>query len=540
MNILHINDLHIKRPDNEHEALREAFYPEYFETLLNHIRNFEFQIDYIFITGDFVDQGKAEYYIHAKKIIDYISMQLSVGNENVYLVNGNHDVSRDSGEMIGFNELLESYENKNLLIDTKKRYRFFQIDNNGIICLDSVGHHYADGTPSSLSNGEKDKIVEIARKNKLNDLFVLSHHPPQSYEVQNQAPFDESQPSWSGKHIWHDGGNLFKRLASRTVISGKVFWFAGDIHRHEHCIIDRYQVLFVTGSINAFDDVDSAISSQLRIVSTEDPQYSKLLEYKFAGHNRKGLEGKWIVSEIKSHNFDTQIKSDKKANLTNNNKVHKSSSQLILIDDELEKDIHLNVVSNGLYEFGRFETNNNVTSLSWVSIHDLLGDYSLYLKIINKFRDKINSLLPVGIPLKDCLLVGVDVWGSIMASRLASSTNIRSCCIAVRSKKDSYDSVERINDELKNIVKEKKILFVISDVIATGNSISTIRKELGCTKCPNWYNLAIFCDPTQERGFCFNGYKETYYICGSIKMPIISKSKLPEENMLSPKISFVR
>ena len=137
-------------------------------------------------------------------------------------------------------------------------------------------------------------------------------------------------------------------------------------------------------------------------------------------------------------------------------------------------------------------------------------------------------------------MVGVDSWGSILASRLGAATNIRSCCIAVRSAGDSYDGVERINSDLRLIVKKKKISFVISDVISTGKSISTVRRELGCSECANWYNLTIFCDPSQERGDSFDGYKKTFYLCGSVKMPIIERSKLPGNDILKANISFIQ
>ena len=213
--------------------------------------------------------------------------------------------------------------------------------------------------------------------------------------------------------------------------------------------------------------------------------------------------------------------------------------KLTLIDSELDNSIHRVVLEKKLYEFGRFETNNNVTSLSWISIDGLVESHAIFIKIINAFKDKVSSIIPANFDSRYCLLVGVDTWGSILASRLGAATNIRSCCVAVRSHSDSYDSVERVNDQLKQIVKGKRIVFVISDVISTGTSVSTIRQDLDCSECENWYNLAIFCDPSQNRSNCYTGYKETFYVCGSIKMPIIARSKLPELEILKANISFI-
>ncbi len=552
MNILHINDLHIQEPRGKQEALRNAFYPEYFETLLVRVSQEHDSIDHIFITGDIVHHAKETNYPHAEAIINYLSKKLLVPSENIYIANGNHDIDRKTGSMDAFNSFTAKFAGGKNLIASTERYCFYKKNEDGILCLNSIGPNYATGTPSPLSIEEKDHIVELVRTNNIDNIFVLSHHPPESYSVQNQAPFDEDKPDWSEKHIWPDGGNLHRRLASKSTVKGVAFWFAGDIHRPEHCIVNKNRLLIVTGSVNALEDnSDSDIPPQVRVISSEDIKHSCLYEYSFVGHRRKGLEGRWDCKKIDAHFFDnlpqnnndipdkSDSSTDKQLTTTTLNGSHESEAKLTLIDSELDKDIHKEVVEKKLYEFGRFETNQSITSLSWISIHKLVESHAIFIKIINAFKEKVTSVIPASISSKHCLLVGVDTWGSILASRLGAATNIRSCCVAVKSHSDSYDSVERVNDELKKIVKGKKIVFVISDVISTGTSISTIRQDLGCSECENWYNLTIFCDPSQDRNNCYLGYKETLYVCGSIKMPIIVSSKLPELEILSANISFI-
>lgn len=549
MNILHLNDFHLKDQREEKNALRQAFYPEYFESLISKIKDVGKTIDCIFITGDVVHQTAEKLYPHAHSIILYLSENLSVKKEKIYVINGNHDVSRDSGDMSSFETFLEPFENEKQLIKRGERYKFFKEGDNCVLCLDSIGDSYADGKPSCLPSGTKDEIVELVRDQKrVKNIFVLSHHPPESYDVQNQAPFDEESPDWAGKHIWSDGGFLHRRLSSRATINGDVYWFAGDIHRPEHTIINDFSILFITGSVNANEDDDSSILPQARVISTEDKHHSDLYEYNFTGHNKKGLEGCWELKKISAHSFNTTPQSlPKKENGFDRKQLEASvevtESEVLktcLIDSTLEKELHDHVIEKQLYEFGRFDTNEQTTSLSWVSTHGLLKSYSIFSSIINAFRKKILSEIPNGFSKGDCLLVGVDSWGSILASRLGAATNIRSCCIAVRSAGDSYDGVERINSDLRLIVKKKKISFVISDVISTGKSISTVRRELGCSECANWYNLTIFCDPSQERGDSFDGYKKTFYLCGSVKMPIIERSKLPGNDILKANISFIQ
>lgn len=538
--------------DYEKSALRQAFFPEYLETLFAAIKKSSVKIDHIFVTGDISHQSNSNVYPHAKTLLNYISKELSVKKENIYVVNGNHDICRTTGSKSAYDNFANEYGNRSNIIGTGLRFIFFKESNQGILCFDSIGSEFKTGFPAPFTRKEKDDLVTLARDNHLENIYVLSHHPPESYDVQNQAPFDEDNNEWSSKHIWYDGGNLYRRLASRTTINGNVFWFSGDIHRPDYCFIDETRILIVTGSLNAEEEVTSSVPPQARIVSTEDIGCSFVYEYNFSGHNRRGLEGAWREKEVPVRSFNTLERNQQLIEaesispiLASNDRSSTSptdalSTHFSLIDIELEKETYKQVAERGLYEFGRFDTNPETTCLSWISIHTLLSSYPFFLKIINAFRKKITSLIPEGIEKQLCLLIGVDTWGSILASRLGAATNIRSCCVAVRSQGDSYDSFERINEELRAIVRRKVIAFVISDVIATGYSVIKVKSEFECVECLNWYSLAIFCDPTQKRNLDSSGYRNTFYICGSVKMPIIKSSMLPNSDILKADISFVR
>lgn len=548
MNILHITDLHITDPKNTEEILREVFYPEYFEPLIEKINSDQKNIDFIFITGDIVNEAKFENYDHAFNVLKHLSEQLNVSISNIYVINGNHDVNRLTGSLKEFEGFSEYFNvNKNILVK-ENRFKLYGIqDNNAVLCLDSIGPSFSNGFPSSLDSAAKDSIVSEVRKRKFNNLFILSHHPAASYETQNQAPFDEADPSWSEKHIWSDGGNLYKRLSSRVTINGLAFWFAGDVHRNEYAIIDGVRVLSVVNSLNITSKSNPSKPPEVRVVSVNNHNTSQVYYYSFSGHNQTGFEGTWESKEVSAYpiGHDNQNKTKQKENaasveLNKIAPISVSSSKMSLICKELEKQIHDEIINKRIYEFGRFDTNNEFTSLSWVSTQVLLGDYPFFLKIINSFKRKINELIPQEIHQKECILIGIDLWGAILSSRLGATTNIPNCCIAVRSQRDSYDNVERINEALKSIVKGKKIIFVISDVISTGYSISTTYEKLKGADNSSWYNLAILCDPTQSRTSHFEDYTGTYYLCGSVKMPIVENYKLPNIDMLSANISFLK
>lgn len=546
MNILHITDLHINDPNNNAEALRVAFYPEYLEPLIEKI-NQDQNIDYIFVTGDIVNHAKVENYSHAFDVLNYLSNQLKVSIDKVYIINGNHDINRKTGSLDEFRNFANQFKkDKNILAEGNRFELYKATENNAILCLDSIGSSFADGYSSSLDDAIKDQIVCEVRKHRLKNLFILSHHPAASYDIQNQAPFDENDSSWSQKHIWHDGGSLYKRLSSRATINGLGFWFAGDVHRNEYAIIDGIRVLSVVSSLNITAESKSSVHPEVRVISVNNYSTSKSYFYSFLGHNRSGLEGKWESKEYPAY----PIGNDRPAIPTSDRSIAHSESvktaqtltpspKTILICKELQKQIYDEIVKRKLYEFGRFDTSTELTSLSWISTQGLLSDYSLFSKVISSFKIRIEELIPQVINKKECILIGIDLWGAILSSRLGAATNIPNCCIAVRSQRDSYDNVERINNTLIDIVKGKKIVFVISDVISTGSSVLTTYNKLKGAENSSWYNLAILCDPSQNRGACFENYTGTYYLCGSVRMPIVEKNKLPDIDMLGANISFL-
>ena len=50
-------------------------------------------INYVFLTGDIVNQADFEAYGYAKNLIDNIFKQLNINKKQIYVVPGNHDVN---------------------------------------------------------------------------------------------------------------------------------------------------------------------------------------------------------------------------------------------------------------------------------------------------------------------------------------------------------------------------------------------------------------------------------------------------------------
>lgn len=561
MNILHITDLHISEPitsekTTQIEGLRDSFYEEYLEGLIS---NIDENIDYMVVTGDLVDRSNFDNYKYVCKIINHLGTKLSISDENIFIINGNHDVPRDTGCLDKFNEFLSKFDKNKKVLCKGERYKLYSCakSKTGFLCLDSIGGNYAKGTPSNLTQYQEDDIVSSVKENQFDELIVLSHHPAASYDLQNQAPFDEDDDEWSKNHIWSCGGNLFKRLSSATNVKKSVYWFSGDVHRPEFTIIEQRMYLIVGSSCNSVSGVPQGIPPTVTVLSIGESDRKQLVSYakNTEGHYNRSLAGEWSQKAVDPKYFGAK---DTSVSIARGEKQHseeepvhheevkepaKANEGFTLVDKTIEKQLLDNVIERDLYHFGRFENRSDLVSLGWVSISNILNDSSLYLKVINSFKKQIESIIGSAnnINKKSCIILGLDHWGSILSSRLGAALNIGSCCVATDGDNREYDTREILNDELKDIFSKKNIVFCISDVISTGHTIKAISNSNLYNEDSNWYNLCILFDPVQNRPeHTFDRFSHTYYLCGGIKLPIIDKVYLPDTPLLQPQSHILR
>ncbi|EGQ7737607.1 metallophosphoesterase [Vibrio parahaemolyticus] len=558
MIVLHITDLHINEPLGCNEALRDSFYEHYLSDALKIVT--KHQIDALVVTGDIVNLCKSDNYSHAQKVIDYIADELKLTSKQVFLVNGNHDVPRDSGDLADFNRFIEKYSGQPES-ESRDLYRIYNINSdNAVLCLNSIGDNFETGLPYKINPKVIDDIVVKIKGLEARNIIILSHHPANSFKVQQESMFDES-PDWAPLHIWADGGYLFDRLGHHTANKEKLYWFAGDIHKSELAKLDSNKYTVTTGGLNCIDhtinvckcgDKDectckskhSHINPQMRVVNLKEAS-SVLLEFKPNGHENRGLVGQWKedinprITNISTGDDTSQLPNSSKATPTINNtnsqklspsissdspsveQVRTCYSEFNVIDSQLEESLYTNVIEQNLYTKNFYRSKESITSLAWISITELFNNQSIYRDIISSFKKAIELEISEEVDKTDCLLLGLDNWGSILASRLGAATNIRSCCLAVSGSENSYEEDEIINEELKNIVDKKKLVIVVTDVVNSGNTINKVRKGFSTTTPCEWISLTVFADPSQHQKTDFSYYRKISYLCGALRLPLI-------------------
>lgn len=388
-----------------------------------------------------------------------------------------------------------------------------------MLCLNSLhGNKAGDGKPSQLTAVEVDNIVLEVQRNSIDTLYVLSHHPALSYELQSEAPFDEDKEDddgWNRSHIWSVGGNIFDRLSNRTIVSNKVLWFSGDVHRTEFTVVNQKKILITTGSLNSQETASTNVRPQAKLINTDDLDFCNQYEYALSGHHGKGNVGAWEEKKKEasvhraggSQEFSTMNRSISLEPLSDeekdecNSEVKVNYHRLILPDEgdeSIEDKIYKTIVGRKLVKFGRFDTSEKLVSLNWVLTTPLMDHRNIYQGVIQSFKHEIEKTVE---DKTQALLVGIDHWGSILAARLGASVNMRSCCVAVRGANELYDLREVVNPELKKVVQGKKKIFLLVDVVATGDSILKLINSFDSSS--EYYVLSVICDPLQDRSAGF-------------------------------------
>lgn len=89
---LHLSDLHLGK-DNYDEAV---VIEKLLDDIQEQIKNNNIKLDFVFITGDLTFSGQKDEFMIASKFISQLSLICQVAKENIILVPGNHDVTRDN------------------------------------------------------------------------------------------------------------------------------------------------------------------------------------------------------------------------------------------------------------------------------------------------------------------------------------------------------------------------------------------------------------------------------------------------------------
>jgi predicted MPP superfamily phosphohydrolase len=474
MKILHITDLHLDDFEGEKEFLRKGFYDEYIDRLFLAIeKKLTYnKIDYLIVTGDFINIGKIENYQFVETILIYLSEKFSIQKNNICLSIGNHDykwkdlpVSNIDDEKklkIPFKEFRDKF-NSNHIVDSDNFYLTKLNENYYYLSIDSSWNS-KNGAPGNFSTAEEDNLISVIKDNVNKDshLLIGCHFPIISFDNNFLAG---EETDWHENHIWIKGNSLrdrIKRIETRNTI-----WFHGDVHASHQKIIE-HEIFVMTSKFGGKPD-KSQQKRQAVLLSIDESEnnISKITcSYEFPTHGQHPSLGDWSCSERQELRRFIPVNQTLKAN----------NNELKPYNQEVENEILRLIKENGFYKFGRFHVSDEYISLGWVEINKLMTDKDLLNRIADKCYEIIKS--EINLPNNNTLFLGIEIIGGKLASQLSVRFNVKNSIIPVRKKLNHYSEFEFSHSTAFELISSVHDVVIFIDLICSVKTIIEVLQEV--------------------------------------------------------------
>jgi orotate phosphoribosyltransferase/predicted phosphodiesterase len=543
MNILHVTDFHIDTPTGDTENLRDGFYQEFIDNLFTLIGEKGLgKIDMVIHTGDFINVGKTENYSHAKKVLNYILQKAGLTNNAIAVCVGNHDFKmKEPGtwdeKKTPFYEFSKDFIPGELIEITNRAQLFNnKVNDIQVLVIDNASRADDVNEPVPLTVTEQDEIIGLARSHiNTKDLIVVSHYPMITFPM---AKYAAENQEWVKSHVWNVGHNIQHRL-SQLRPQGRTFYLCGDGH-----IPDAFQsgnrTFVMTGLFGGnytkrdFKGKPFFMQTQARIIAFEGSATSlSTFNYKPLGFDYDVTNGEW----------DHEISNIREVIDKNKSTAIKSESRTLILSDPLEKEIINRIKKERLYKLGRFVTSAEFHSMSWISINRLFEEQQIFVSLIDKGLEWLKQIIKED---SKALIIGVDFYGAMIGTHLAIRGGFRNECFTSRYlETDDREPIVNLVTIISNMTDIKDIIFV-TDVVSSGHSvlkmISHIETEFeklkGIKLDAKYHSISVISDTNIVRDDFDTKINTIKTACGSLRMPIIRSTELPDTEILSSRIDF--
>ena len=533
VNILHITDLHLSdMSKNSSEYLRDDFADRYISEMCQKIKEKNIKIDCVVITGDFVDKGKFENFEHAKYIIKNLYIKLDINESKICVCIGNHDIycqTDTSGNII--NENKEPYKIFSREYVGGYSDKFFSIGIVGekilFVSIDSNYNRNFKNVPGVLSSTEINEII-IELKNKIStdiELIIIGTHYPCVHFYDYPFPIEQG---WHDSHFWSSGESLRHRI-NKDIKNINILWLFGDTHQPAQMKVENNLYIMSgrfgtsTSNIN-----QSNIARHAQIISYYQHQEVEISFLSFIAkqHNDDPQDGIWKFLDPEKYKipiFQPELIG------RNDNSGH-----------EFEQTIIENIISNKLYTFGRFVINSDEVSLGWISINQLLNQRDILTTVINETKNWITEKRIFSDKL---LIIGIDIWGSIIASNISVMLGCKNFVFASRGNSLHHTNHVLLNDEkCSEIVANHDSILLISDVVSSGRTIEKVYTQLN-VHCKGsalkMSAIAVISDINQEKKVDLKFLDSFGTFCGNLRIPIHKDIDLPPASVIPRTHNFM-
>lgn len=211
-------------------------------------------------------------------------------------------------------------------------------------------------------------------------------------------------------------------------------------------------------------------------------------------------------SEIKS--FQKCLKELEKKHQTDSASSEQEIASPHIISTELEKQISRFIDEKNLYEVGHFKLHDNLCSRDWISIEEIITTEAFFKKCEAQLLLHIQSLKDLGY---DYIIIGVDFYGMLIASRLAFILK-KPYTYVIPDFKESDSSVKETGFGIP--LDQFDCALVITDVIVSYNTIINIMNKYNIQSKTKAIYAVLFRDTNDHRFIIDNSemIKKTYVL----------------------------
>ncbi|WP_395052401.1 metallophosphoesterase family protein [Flavobacterium sp.] len=535
-NILHITDLHLNNFEGTSEHLRRKFFEEYIDNLIEKINLNNLKIDYLILTGDFIHQGKIENYLNITIIVEYLIKELNIKKEYICCNIGNHDYkwkeelenfSNSKDIRKPYNDFITQFNSN--VISYSDRYFLKKLDTNEFyLSIDSTLNSIK-GKPGKISDSEIDEIIsDVLRKNisESSTLLIGCHFPIISDEKNFLA---SEEDNWTENHVWINGTSLRERISNLKTLH--TIWFHGDVHAGDQKKIKNSTYVF-TGRFGSDISSISEFPRQCKVIQLSQIKESVYtFNYNFKTHKPNPNLGEW------ESNGPSDIRIFENSNLVKNIIEVPNQSFIKVIDNEIEDEIMSDITNNNLFKIGRFKTNEVYSSMGWININNLMNQPVLLSRIIEKSVKYLKSTITSN--NSECIIIGLEVIGGILASQISVQTNTKNYIFPVRGNGKFHSAEETNKTEMFENIKNIKDAIVFIDVISSGNTVEEFVNTLkDSNNSLRIHVISIITNNNSSRPTEIKNSSTYATFCNKLKVPLIKNIDLPDESIFPIILNF--
>lgn len=350
-------------------------------------------------------------------------------------------------------------------------------DENGIP-LDNTGLQSSELTDRESKYGGSIRTKLLAIILRLADEFDMTSDRlgESSLEEELRAAIDSDDVSEANKSQYRESYDHWMRLHyfSKIQLKARVMMLHIEDKKIKSDLDfgNSLEEIVKEHILPVYSTLNKRVTEFLDIVNDEDldeSKYEYIIPVKSVKIDQEkseyATEVTKIIEQISARTLVEHKESSKASN------PEPVSGNSVTLNADLSVKLYAEVNKRNAVKFGHFRLDSEYCARDWIDTLEIIETVELLNEMTKTIVDDILKL--ENIDYKNSVIVGVDLEGGLLASRVAISLNMPfSYIISPRNKKYSSDSE-------KAFISDGRQVIVITDVVVTGRSLNALFESYG-------------------------------------------------------------